>query len=97
MPRGPWRWGRTVARVEGCYLSADRAWLLVSGVVVELGRPLHPVLLVSLREDSTAVHLWEKAPVERTDAVKRFLVQVASELVAFGCGEVIVTNLPDAT
>jgi hypothetical protein len=95
LPSGPWRWGRAVARVEGCYLGADGRSLLVAGVVVELGRPLHPVFIVTHREGDTAVHLWNVAPVERTEAVKRFLARVAMELGAFGAGEVVVSNLPD--
>lgn len=93
LPQGPWRWGRAVARVEGCYLAAGGRALLVAGVVVELGRPLHPVLVITLRDGTTAVHLWSAAPVERTEAVQRFLAQVAMELRAFGAGEVVATNL----
>lgn len=93
LPRGPWRWGRTVARVEGCYLAPESQALLVAGVVVELGRPLHPVVLVTRRGDATAVHLWPVARVERTEAVLRFLVQVATELRSFGAGDVEATNL----
>lgn len=95
LPRGPWRWGNAVARVEGCYLGGDGKALLVAGVVVEYGRPLHPVVLVSLREDATAVHLWAPAAVERTEAVKRFLARVAAELEPFGAGEIVATNLAD--
>ena len=95
IPRGPWRWGGVVARVEGSYLAVSGDALLVAGVVIEFGRPLHPVALVTVREDGTAVHLWPAATVERTEAVKRFLAQVARELVAFGAGDVVATNLPE--
>jgi hypothetical protein len=96
LPRGPWRWGNAVARVEGCYLDGDGKALLVAGVVVEYGRPLHPVVLVSLRDDTTAAHLWSPAAVERTAAVKSFLARVAAELERFGAGEIVATNLIDA-
>jgi len=95
LPRGPWRWGNVVARVEGCFLGPDGTALLVAGVVVEYGRPLHPVVLVSNGREGTAFHLWVWAPVERTDAVKRLLAQVAREMAAFGAGAVITTNIPD--
>ena len=52
--------------------------------------------LVTHRGGKTAVHLWPAAAVERTDAVKRFLVEVARGLSAFGAGEVVATNLTDA-
>lgn len=84
-----------MARVEGRYLADGGSALLVAGVVVEFGRPLHPVVLVSLREGDTAVHLWPTVAVERTDTVKRFLAQVARELGGFGAGDVIATNLPE--
>lgn len=93
LPRGPWRWGRAVARVEGCYLAPESKALLVAGVVVELGRPLHPVVLITPRDGATAVHLWPVVPLERTEAVLRFIVQVATELRAFGAGDVETTNL----
>ena len=94
LPHGPWRWGNAVARVEGCYLGRDAAVLLVAGVVVEYGRPLHPLVLVSRSGDATAVHLWSPVPVERTDGVKRLLAQVSAELRAFGAGDVVSTNIP---
>jgi hypothetical protein len=84
-----------VARVEGCFLGRGEGALLVAGVVVEYGRPLHPVVMVTYRGDDTSVHLWSAVEVERTDAVKRFLAQVATELTAFGAGEVLATNIPD--
>lgn len=96
LPRGPWRWGTTVARVEGCYLGSGAACLLVAGVVVEYGRPLHPIVLVTHGAGpTTAAHLWGAVAVERTAGVKRFLAQVAQELTAFGAGEVVTTNIPD--
>jgi len=95
LPHGPWRWGTAVARVEGCYLGRDAAALLVAGVVVEYGRPLHPVVLVTRGAETTSVHLWPAMTVERTDGVKRLLAQVARELAAFGAGEVVTTNIPD--
>ena len=82
-----------MARVEGCYLAREGQALLVSGVVVELGRPLHPVVLITPRGSATAVHLWPVARVERTEAVLRFLAQVAMELRAFGAEDVETTNL----
>ena len=97
MPRTPWRWGTTVARIEGCFLGGDASCLLVAGVVVEYGRPLHPVVIASYRGEETAVHLWSHVAVERTEAVKRFLAQVSRELVRFGAGEVVATNLPELT
>jgi len=93
LPGGPWRLGNAVARVEGCFLGRDATSLLVAGVVIEFGRPVHPHVLVSVRDGSTAVRLWAPVAVERTEAVKRFVVRVARELEAFGAGPVVTTNL----
>ncbi len=95
LPHGPWRWGTAVARVEGCYLGPGAATLLVAGVVVEYGRALHPVVLVSRGPATTSVHLWSAITSERTDGVTRFLARVATELAAFGAGPVVTTNIPD--
>ena len=93
LPWGPWRWGSAVARVEGCFLGRGDGALLVAGVVVEYGRPLHPVVMVTHRGDCTSVHLWSGTEVERTDAVKLFLARVAHDLTAFGAGDVVTTNI----
>jgi hypothetical protein len=95
LPRGPWRWGTVVARAEGCYLAPDGTSLLVAGVVVEYGRPLHPVVVVSHSRGDTSLHLWSAVHVERTEGVKRFLAQVAREMSGFGTGAVVTTNIPD--
>lgn len=93
LPEGPWRWGHAIARLEGSFLARDERSLLLAAVVVEFGRPLHVLVLVSVREDETAVRLWPALAVERTEAVKRLVAHVASELTAFGAGEVRTTNL----
>lgn len=95
LPSGPWRWDRAVARVEGCFLARASHSLLVATVVVEFGRPLHAVVLVSHHGGDTVVHLWPVVPVERTNGVKRVVAQVARELGSFGCGPVVTTNLGD--
>jgi hypothetical protein len=93
LPSGPWRWERAVARIEGCYLARESRNLLVTAVVVEYGRALHAVVLVSHRGADTVVSLWPVVGVERTDGVKRVVAQVARELGSFGCGPVVTTNL----
>lgn len=93
LPEGPWRWGGAVARLEGGFLGRDERSLLLAAVVVEYGRPIHVLVLISVRDDETAVRLWPPLPVERTDAVKRLVAHLASELTAFGAGEVRTTNL----
>lgn len=92
-PPGPFRLGNAVARVEGRFLSSSQRELLLEAVVVEFGRPLHPVVLVSLRQEGTAVHLWDVVRVERTEAVKALVALVARELSRFGAGKVRSTNL----
>lgn len=92
-PEGPFRLANAVTRVEGRFLSSSQRELLLEAVVVEFGRPLHPVVLVSLRPEGTAVHLWDVVRVERTEAVKAFVALVARELSRFGAGEVRTSNL----
>jgi hypothetical protein len=93
LPTGPWRFGNAISRVEGCFLGRDGNSLLIAGVVIEFGRPVHPHVLVSLRDGNTAVRLWAPVPVERTEPVKRFVIQVATELEAYGAGPIVTTNL----
>jgi hypothetical protein len=90
------RWGRAVLKTESCWLRADGRALLVAGVVVELGRPLHPVALVDCRGSTTVLGLWRLAPVERTPAVQRWLALLAADLCSWGVGPLASTNLsPD--
>lgn len=91
------RWGRSVLKIEACWLRADRLAVLVEGVVVEHSRPLHPVAIVSRQDSHTTVRLWSTAPVERTDSVRRLLGIIASQLQRLGAGPVVVTNIPRET
>jgi hypothetical protein len=84
-----------VARLEGAFLGRDEHSLLLAAVVVEFGRPIHALVLVTVRQDETAIRLWPPHQIERTEAVKRIIVQIAAELCAFGAGEVRTTNLAD--
>lgn len=93
-PSGPVRLSNAVWRIEGRFLGSSGGELLLAAVVVEYGRPLHPVVLITHRQEKTAVHLWPVVPVERTEAVKRLVAWVAAELSAFGAGPVLTTNLP---
>ena len=95
LPGGPWRWGSVVARTEGRYLAPQGNALLIAGVVVEYGRPLHPVVIVAHSGEDTSFHLWPAAPVERTLGVKRFLARVTREMEAFGAGPVLRTNIAE--
>jgi len=87
------RWGRAVIKTGDRWNRAGDGALLVEGVVVELGRPLHPVALVAEREGDTVVRLWPLVEVERTAAVQRFLCVVALGLQTLGCGPVRTTNI----
>jgi hypothetical protein len=90
---GVTRWGRAVIKTGDRWRRADDGAVLVEGVVVELARPLHPVALVSLRDDDTVVRLWPVVGVERTPAVQRWLAVLAAGLQGIGCGAVRTTNI----
>jgi len=88
------RWRRAVVKTEACWLRADKRAALAEGVVVEFSRPLHPVALVAARGDDTAVRLWSRVTVERTEAVQRWLALIAVGLQRIGAGPVVTTNIP---
>jgi hypothetical protein len=90
---GAIRWRRAVIKTGDVWQRADGSALLVDGVVVELGRPLHPVALVAARDGDTVVRLWPVVEVERTPAVQRWLGAIARSLQALGCGSVRITNI----
>jgi hypothetical protein len=92
-----YRWQRAVLKTEGAWLRQDGSAILVEGVVVEYSRPLHPVALVAPRREDTVVRLWSLAPVERTDAVQRWLALLAAELQGWGAGPLLTTNIPAET
>ena len=62
-------------------------------MVVELGRPLHPVALVAARDGDTVVRLWPVIEVERTPAVQHWLGAIARRLQTLDCGPVRITNI----
>lgn len=90
---GVTRWGRAVIKTGDRWRRSDGGALLVDGVVVEFGRPLHPVALVATRDEDTVVRLWPVVEVERTPAVQRWLGAVARGLQGLGCGPVRTTNI----
>jgi hypothetical protein len=87
------RWSRAVIKTSDVWQRADGEALLADGVVVELGRPLHPVAMVAARDGDTVVRLWPVVEVERTPAVQRWLGAVARGLQTLGCGPVRITNI----
>ena len=87
------RWGRAVIKTSDLWRRSDDKALLVDGIVVELGRPLHPVALVAVRDGDTVVRLWPVGAVERTAAVQRWLAVIARGLQTLGCGAVRTTNI----
>ncbi len=87
------RWGRAVIKTSDVWKRSDGEALLADGVVVELGRPLHPVALVAGRDGDTVVRLWPVVEVERTPAVQHWLGAIARSLQALGCGPVRTTNI----
>ena len=89
------RWGPVVLKVAESWIRKDRLAMLVEGVVVELSRPLHPVVVVGVSDGKTQVRLWPRVEVERTRAVQRFLALVAADLQRRGAGPLRTTNLPD--
>jgi len=89
------RWRRAVLKIDGCWVRQDGGALLVEGVVVEFSRPLHPVAMVAAHHDDTIVRLWPPVPVERTEAVQRWLAQLAADLQGWGGGPLRKTNIPE--
>lgn len=87
------RWGRAVIKTSDLWWRSDGEALLADGVVVELGRPLHPVALVATRDGDTVIRLWPVVEVERTPAVQRWLAVIAKGLQSLGCGAVRTTNI----
>lgn len=87
------RWGTAVLKIEGLWWRTDQRALLVEGVVVEHSRAVHPVALVATARGNTSVRLWQRAPVERTPAVQRWLAIIARELQVLGGGGLLTTNI----
>jgi len=87
------RWGRVVIKTGDRWLRGDGEAVLVEGVVVELSRPLHPVVMIAHRDGDTVVRLWPVIEVERTPAVQRWLGVLALELQRLGAGPVVTTNI----
>jgi len=87
------RWGRAVIKTSDVWQRSDGDALIADGVVVELGRPLHPVALVAARDRDTVVRLWPVVEVERTGAVQYWLGAIARRLQVLGCGPVRITNI----
>lgn len=95
VPMAPTRWGRAVLKVEGLWLRPSRPSALAEGVVVELARPLHPVAILAPRRHELVVRLWPLVPVERTQAVQRWLAILAGAAMNAGAGALVSTNVAE--
>jgi hypothetical protein len=89
------RWGAAVLKTETSWFRSDGLAVLIEGVVIEHGRPLHPVAVINHSRGDTSVRLWRLAPVERTPAVQRWLALIACELHRRGAGGLKSTNIAD--
>jgi hypothetical protein len=89
------RWGAAVLKTETSWFRSDGLAVLIEGVVIEHGRPLHPVAVINHSHGDTSVRLWRLAPVERTPAVQRWLALIAAELQRLGTGGLKSTNIAD--
>jgi len=87
------RQGRIVMKVEHSWLRADGRAVLVEGVVVEYSRALHPVAVISRRENHLSLQLWPPVPVERNEAVQRWLLMLAEMLQDAGAGTLLKSNI----
>jgi hypothetical protein len=87
------KWRRAVLKIGDRWCRVDREALLIDGVVVELGRPLHPVAMVAFRDADTVLRLWPVVEVERTQAVQRWLAVIACGLQRLGAGLVRTSNI----
>lgn len=87
------KWRRAVLKIGDRWCRDDGEALLIDGVVVELGRPLHPVAMVASRDADTVLRLWPVVEVERTQAVQRWLAVIACGLQRLGAGPVCTTNI----
>lgn len=95
LPREVHRWRTAVLKIEDVWRRLDGTALLVEGVVVEHSRAVHPVAVVATSRDGVSVRLWRNAPVERTDAVQRWLAVVAGGLGGPGSLALRSTNISD--
>ncbi len=89
------RWGAAVLKTETSWRRTDGLAVLIEGVVIEHGRPLHPVAVITQSHGDTSVRLWRLTPAERTPAVQRWLASIAGQLRRLGAGPVKTTNIAD--
>lgn len=90
------RWGRAVMKQEAVWLRNDRQALMVEGVVVEFSRALHPLAYIAPHHDDFIVRLRDHSPVERTDAIQRWLSTIALTVLRSCGGRLKTTNIPSA-
>jgi hypothetical protein len=78
------------------YIDSESESVLTEALVIEKGRKLGFLVLLSSRDDGFVVRIYPGSHIEKTDGVKRVLAEIAKHLLdAFPSLKVGKTNLQD--
>ncbi len=86
----------TILRTMETYIERGKNAILIDSLAIEASRKTIFLALISGRDDGVVVRLYPKIEVEKTDGVKKILVELAKQLIATFPGlKVGETNLQE--
>lgn len=86
----------SILRTLKKYIDVEEKSILTEALVIEKGRKIGFLALLSSREDGIVVRIYPGSNVEKTDGVKRLLAEIAKNLLdTFPNLSVGKTNLQD--
>ena len=88
--------GEVILRTMKKYIDSEEESILVEALAIEKGRKTDFLALLNLREDGLVIRIHPYSKIEKTDAVKKTLAEIAKQLLEiFTNLKVGKTNLQD--
>jgi hypothetical protein len=72
----------TILRTTEVYLERSKNAILVDSLAIEANKKTMFLAMISGRNDGVVVRLYPKIEIEKTDGVKKILVELAKQLIS---------------
>jgi hypothetical protein len=72
----------SIVKTTDVYLEQEKNMILIDSLAIDADKKTVFLALISGRDDGIVVRLYPKIDVEKTDGVKKILVELAKQLIA---------------
>jgi len=72
----------SILKTTDVYLEREKNVILIDSLAIEAAKKIVFLALISGRDDGVVVRLYPKTDIEKTEGVKKVLVELAKQLIA---------------